>query len=276
VDYWDLVRDLEPGSDIIVLAYNYADGFRGKRISLPEGVRWLSAEPDSIQYVLSEVELSGDSIAIRNGKSGSDKTSFENFNKAKADLNSTTFQPRDTMLVSIVFDSAYANDKRILTAALQAVQKKALVSLQVEEISTDAWTSDRHSDWIILLSEKIPETTESLLLFDENDIQWKNQILKRSANSNHIWVTKRLNEEVALQANLTVQLAMILQPKTKYEHRMKQFDRRIMPEKLRWSSLQKSELARKDRDNTADAKYLSIALLLILFAERLLAFKRDQ
>jgi hypothetical protein len=159
---------------------------------------------------------------------------------------------------------------------LQAVQKKALVNLRVEEIPTNEWTSDRRSDWIISLSTKNAEKSERQLFINGNDVKWKKQILKKSTNSNHIWVTKRLNEEVALQANLAVQLAMILQPKTKYEHRMKQFDRRVLPDKLKWSTLQKPEAARERRDGKAGMKYISIALLLILFAERLLAFKREQ
>lgn len=276
LDYWSLMRELDPGSDLVILAYNYADGFRGKRISLPEGVRWLSAEPDTMQYILSELELSDDSIVIRKGRTWSNKTSFENFRKSKTDLDSATFQPRDTISVGIVFDSAYANDKSILIAALEAVQKKTLVSLQVEEIPTDKWSGDRRNDWTISLSKKSLELDESLLLIDENKVQRKNPILRRSTNSNHIWVTKRLNEEVALQANLAVQLAMLLQPQNRYVHHMKRFDRRTLPDKLLWSSLQTSNPVRVDPDNSAGTKYVSIALLLILFAERLLAFKRDQ
>lgn len=276
IDYWNLVGKLKPGSEIVVLAYNYADGFKGKRISLPEGVHWLAAEPDSMEYVLSEVELSDDSIVIRKGKSWSDKTYFENSGRARADLDSATFQPRDTISVGIFFDSAYGNDKRILIAALKAVQMKTSVSLRIEEIPNNEWTGDSRYDWSISLSKKSPDLDESLLLIDENDVQRKKPILKKSTNSNHIWVTKRLNEEVALQANLAVQLAMILQPQKRYEHRMRGFDRRALPDKLMWSSLKTSEPVRADPDNKAGTKYISFVLLLILFAERLLAFKRNQ
>lgn len=278
-DYWNLIRKLEPGADVVVLSYNYVDGFIGKRISLPDGVRWLSADPDSMQYVLKAVKPSDDSIVIRSGNSRSDKTSFQNLNTANQDLDFAILEPRDTILVVVVFDSSYEYDKKILIAALQAVQKKSLVSLQAEAIPADEWAEEGQHDWTIWLSEKaLPEMTGNLIQVDENNEQQESLFLQTNASSKCTWLlTKRLNEEIALQQNLAVQLAMILQHEEKYDDRMKQFDRRVLPEKLRWSSLPEEPGALKaGSDNMAGAKYISIALLLILFAERLLAFKRDQ
>lgn len=278
VDYWGVIQELQPGADVVVLTYNYADGFKGKRITLPDGVRWLSADPDSMQYVLRAVKLPNDSNAIRKAYSRSDKTSFQNLNTAHQDQNSAIVEPRDTISVAVVFDPSYEHDKKILIAALQAVQKKSLVSLQTEAIPADEWAGKGRHDWTIWLSEKTrPEMTGGLILIDENNVHQENLLIQTSAFSNRTWfLTTRLNEEIALQQNLAVQLATILQQQEKYDDRMKQFDRRVLPEKLRWSSLPEEPALKAGSDNMAGAKYISIALLLILFAERLLAFKRDQ
>jgi hypothetical protein len=278
-DYWNIIEELEPGEDVVVLSYNYADGFKGKRISLPDGVRWLSADPDSMEYVLKAVKLSDDSIVIRRGNSRSDKTSFQNLITANQDLDSAILEPRDTVSTAVVFDSSYEHDKNILMAALQAVQKKSLVLLQAEAIPADGWSGDVQHDWTIWFSEKArPEMTGNLILMDENNVHQEDLITQTSASSNNTWIlTKRLNEQIALQQNLAVQLAMILEHKEKYLDRMKQFDRRVLPEKLRWSSLpEEPGTLKAGSDNKAGAEYISIALLLILFVERLLAFKRDQ
>jgi hypothetical protein len=278
-DYWKLIQELEPEGDVVVLSYNYADGFKGKRISLPDGVRWLSANPDSMEFALKAVKLSDDSIVIRRGNSRSDKTTFENLTTANQNLDSAILEPRDTVSIAVIFDSSYEHDKKILMAALQAVQKKSLGIMKSEAIPADGWSEDGQHDWTIWLSEKSrPEMTGNLILMDENNVHQENVFLQTSASSNHTWLlTKRLNEEIALQQNLTVQLAMILQHQEKYLDRMKQSDRRVLPEKLRWSSLPyEPEVLKAGSDNKAGAEYISIALLLILFAERLLAFKRDQ
>ena len=45
-------------------------------------------------------------------------------------------------------------------------------------------------------------------------------------------LTKRLNEEVALQDHLAVQLALILSPTEKVLDRIDELDRRTLPEEL--------------------------------------------
>lgn len=279
VDYWSVIQELQPGVDVVVLSYNYADGFKGKRISIPDGMRWLSADPDSMEYVLRAVKLPNDSVVIRGANSRSDKTFFQNLTTNNQGLDSAILEPCDTILVEVVFDSIYEHDKKMLLAALQAVQKKSLVSIQAEAIPADEWAGEGQHDWTIWLSHKArPEMTGDLILIDENNVHQENLIIQANASSKSIWViTKRLNEEIALQQNLAVQLAMILLRQEKYDDHVKQFDRRKLPEKLRWSSFPKEPGALKTRsDNMAGAKYISIALLFILFTERLLAFRRDQ
>lgn len=90
-------------------------------------------------------------------------------------------------------------------------------------------------------------------------------------------LTKRLNEEVALQDHLAVQLALILSPTEEVLDRIDELDRRTLPEELLWRKTPgvASEV-KASVDINSGERLIAIALLLILLAERLLAFKKDQ
>lgn len=277
-DYWSHLQQLNPEDEIVVLSYGYAEGFKGKRIGLPQGVRWLSAEPDPTEYYLNAIEFSVDSAMVRRGISRPDKTSFRNATVAKRMLDSAVIESPDTVTVAVIFDTNYQYDKNILLAALEAIKTTAFTSLSVQQIHLGEYSSDPH-DWIIWLAdEKPPETKNNLILMDEGNTSAVKLFLPTPSAGNHSWLlTKRLNEEVALRENLTVQLAMILAPGKKYEDRASGFDRRLLPEKLRWGSLHEKNIELNEAsDDETGLRYISIALLIILISERLLSFKKNQ
>ena len=80
VNYWEMVDKLpvESLNKVIVVSYNLASKFRGKRISLPENVTWISKEPEQKEFALSAIKFSNDSVLVRMGKSSSMQTSFTN------------------------------------------------------------------------------------------------------------------------------------------------------------------------------------------------------
>lgn len=278
IDYWNLLQRLQPGDGVVVLSYNYADGFKGKRVSLPDGVRWLSADPDSIEFVLETIEKSGDSLIIRRGNSRADKTYFQNFVKAKKDLSPVQLQQMDTIAVAVVFDSFYEYDKNIFLAALRAVKNKGLIPLQTESTPVERYENNRRHDWIVWLSDRSPPALSGNLILMNKDETSSPDLFHQTNGSGNTWLlTMRLNEEVALRENLAVRLTLMLHPKNKLEARVRQLDKRVLPEKLMWSSLQKNpDRFNSETRNEGDLKYVWITTLLILVAERLLAFNRDQ
>ena len=57
INYWNLLDELKKKSlmQAVVLSYNYAEGFKGKRTSLPEKVKWISKNPAPIEFVLNAI-----------------------------------------------------------------------------------------------------------------------------------------------------------------------------------------------------------------------------
>jgi len=286
-DYWSLLEkvEMEPLEQAIVLSNNYIEGFKGKRTTLPDHIQWLSKDPDSREYVANLFEQSEDSIAIRFGRSSRRKTSFYTRKIGSQDVNMTpgldsvTVESPDTISVVVVYDPAFVYDKNILLAALEAVQKKTPVILSVETVPTDRYANRVRTAWVVWLSDKpFPTLDQNLIQVGLAD--YASEDLLIPTNNTHgtmKWrLTKRLNEEVALQDHLAVQLALILSA-TKDLDRIDELDRRTLPEELLWRKTPGDTIQVKASvDTNSGERLISIALLLILLAERLLAFKRDQ
>ena len=275
-DYWNIVQELKTEDEVVFLSYSFVDGFKGKRVALPAGVRWLSAEPDSVGYDLDINEHSEDSVVVRRANSHRDKTSFSNVISAKHTIHGVIHSP-DTISIALVFDSAYEYDKDILVAALQALNSKGSLQLHIDPIPSDNYIPGQHL-WTIWIAETTPpETRKNFILLTENERPGRDLFIQTISKQGQSWLlTKRLNEDIALREHLAVQLAMILHPQEKYEDRASEFDRRVLGEKIRWSPFPPSGQQTPQSDNEASSKYICIAMLFTLCLERLLAFKRNQ
>jgi hypothetical protein len=276
-DYWNALRKVSAGDETVVLSYGYVDGFKGKRIGLPEGVRWLSAEADSSTYNLNTVAISKDTAIIRRGNSTPYKTSFHNVMAAKSLADPSVIQFPDTISILVVFDSFYEYDKDVLLAALQAIKSNGISQLRIEALPISRYVAGKYS-WTIWLAQTTPpETRTNLIVMNEKNTFTHSLFFQNTSGGNQRWLlTERLNEEVALREHLTVRLAMILKSEKKYEDRAIVSDRRVLDEKLRWSSLAAKTNEMAPQSDSEIWQYFSIALLLTLAVERLLAFKRDQ
>jgi hypothetical protein len=285
-DYWTLLDELrtKPIEQAIVLANNYITGFKGKRTILPDHVQWLSKDPDSNNYVANAVESSNDSIAIRIGKSDEVKTSFLTYKIGRSDanfapgLNSVTVESPDTISLAIVYDSAFAYDKNITLAALEAIQKKTPATLTVETLRRDLYSQGAGTDWVVwLCNTQFTGTNKNRICLSES-VNEDLLVLTSNVNGVFHWrLTKRLNEEIALRDHLAIQLALILAPTERYNDRIDESDRRILPEEIRWRQNHGTMVEAATIVNTRPGERLmAFALLALLFVERLLAFKKGQ
>ena len=92
--------------------------------------------------------------------------------------------------------------------------------------------------------------------------------------SNQWLLTRRLNEEVALKTNVTLQLAALLIPgKDLLDSIATRNDRRMLPDSIAWRAHQRVEagLALESAN-----PYLIVLFLVLLLIERIVAYKRNQ
>jgi hypothetical protein len=76
-NYWSFVEELNKlPYDIVVVSFSYVKDFNGKRTSLNDNIKWITAEPVSKEYDALAWAV-GDSVFVRTAKSGEAATVFE-------------------------------------------------------------------------------------------------------------------------------------------------------------------------------------------------------
>ncbi len=273
INYWKLTGQLQTKniSSVIVFARNRITAFKGLRYSLPSTIRWISQSSETLSYPLQAVQLSGDSIAVRQAHTSANVTYFTTKKTDKlSDLIS--IGTPETISVLLVNDEKYAYDQTILKAALDAIGKSIPVNIKLKETGSSNLNVSTSADWCIWLSDKkIPATHSSNLIFLKPQAS---DAIFIKMKSNQWLLTRRLNEEVALKTNVTLQLAALLIPgKDLLDSIATRNDRRMLPDSIAWSAHQRVEagLALESAN-----PYLIVLFLVLLLIERIVAYKRNQ
>ena len=285
INYWNLLEKLKKKSltQAVILSYNYAEGFAGKRVSLPENIQWVSKNPAPIEFGLNAIRLSNDSLRFRAGYSNTDKTSFSTFRSEIKDgqvffkfttADSITIERPKTTSVQIVNQPAFAHDSKMIAAAIHAIDHESPDNFEVETLSFEKFSSDKKSDWVIWLSDETRRPTGVNCIYYQR--QSSNELFEKLAFAS--WaLTQRLNEQVALQQNLAVDLGLILTSENKYAELARQKDKRVLGDEVIWDTNSiKPEQIRSTINPTSSEKYLMALLLLVLCLERWMSFKRSQ
>jgi hypothetical protein len=283
VSYWEMVDNLpvESLNRVVVVSYSLAAKFRGKRISLPENVTWISKEPGQKEFALSAIRFSNDSVLVRMGKSSSQQTSFTNLTERidqSAQHNSIGPVAPDTVRLAIYADPDYEYDRRIIVAGLRAIENTMPVVFNTSINSTAEKQGDNNIDWTIWLSQKDPGHLNSRSILLKEDLDVNSPLLKqvKSKDQKQWQITKRLNEETALKEQLTLNLSFLLLKSDLIQARADSLDQRTQPEELLWSRDEKfvSSASMRTVDSQID-RYLLVAIIALLIIERSLAFKRN-
>jgi hypothetical protein len=285
IDYWNLLAELkqESPTQAVVLSYNYANGFAGKRMSLPENVQWISKNPAPIEFGLNAIRLSEDSIVVRAGYSNPDKTSFSNFRSQRKEGqsffkfgkgDSIAIESPKTISIQIVNQPTFAHDSKMIAAAIHAIDDESPNNFEVVILSIGKFSSEKKSDWVIWLSDETRGPVGGNCIYYRK--QSSNKLFEKSGFAS--WaITQRLNEQVALEHNLAVELGLILTSENKYADLARQKDKRVLGDELIWdpNSL-KPEPLRSTLGAASSEKYLMMLLLFVFLLERWMSFRRSQ
>ncbi len=288
LDYWSAVDLLKRKSlqQVVVLSYNYVSGFKGKRLTLPTNIRWITAAPEPVEFPIQAVRLAGDSLSIRKGTSTPQETNFETvkaitphgeyFHMGK---DSIRINAPDTVSLAFVGDEAFAYDQMILTASLEALKGSIPTHIQWKNYKPENISQAPKTAWVVWLStEKIPEgMINRQIILRPNGVE-SGPLLSRQPGKegSETWIiTKRLNEEIALQEKLPWQLANVILIKPEVDPG---FDRRALPDIAQWSTETATGGLQADipAGQNDPSPLLAFAFMAVLLTERLVAFKRNQ
>jgi hypothetical protein len=286
VNYWEMVDKLpvESLNKVIVVSYSLASKFRGKRISLPENVTWISKEPEQKEFTLSSIKFSNDSVLVRMGKSSSLQTSFTNLTE-RIDQSTQSSSgksigplPPDTVRIKIYADNDFDYDRRIIVAALHAIEKTMPVVFKISMQGPAEKQPDNNIDWTIWLSQKDPGILSSSSILFREDLNVNSPLLKnvKTKGQKQWQITRRLNEETALKEQLTLNLSFLLLKNDLIQAKADSLDQTIHPEELLWSEVKSNATtASIQMEDNQSERYLLVAIIALLIIERFLASKRN-
>jgi len=272
LNYWALAERLKEKnlSSVVVLSSNRLENFRGIRPSLPPQIKWIAIPANKIDFPVEAVKFDSDSLYVRTGHSSPEQTSFTT-EKIKSPAASVQIAFPDSVRIAIAADAEHAYDRRILGAAIQTIQRAFPVNMKVHELKPSAATAENYG-WLFWLSDSNPpekNTTSTIWLKPTRS----NNLLERVGP--RTWhMTKRLNEEIALEKNLTIELALLIVPSKKQQEIAEANDRRTMPDSMAWSSA--TQLTPAGLVPSVPNRFLIVCLVLLLLTERIIAYRRNQ
>lgn len=266
LSYAALLDELEaqPLQKAVVFSYNKVSSSSGTPIMLPPHIRWIGVPAQPVEFILTRVQHTPDSVATRIGNASSRETRFNTV------IQPGVAQQADippTISIVLVYEAAYQYDATIIRAALTTLER----SLPVTFVIKDSAQPNESYDWCITLgtASALPKAKQTLRLAER-----ANQRLLQQAGPNQWELTKRLNPETVTSENLMVQLAGVMIPEKKFQAIARQNDRRMMPDQMLWLPAPDTEIAREVQVSTTT--YLWILLIVLLIMERFVAYHRNQ
>lgn len=280
IDYWSLISQLSsmPDHEVVVIASQRMSHFNGKRVPLPQNVRWIVVDNKAKHFVADAVSINQDSTRWRIGFSDSEQTSFQTrvlLNSEKpeeanlAGPQANTIRKPDTLYISIDSDPEFRRDRLFIEAALNVLSETTGQVVQSVGVST-SHPKAMH----IWLKKEIPLTAETNWIIYH---PIADKALFEKIGSSTWYLTQHIDEQSALRANLVLQLHSILFDNLQPIN-LPEYDQRTMPENMVWSSVPASI----DRiEDTLEKETNAAGVLLILFlitwaAERWVSWRRNQ
>ena len=271
INYWQLIEELKQKnlSDVIVFSNNNINHFKGMRMTLPGNIRWISQPSTTLDFPIRAVRLTSDSVMLLTGHSSSDKTYFT------ADKIATNASPifvtsQDTIKIAMLADPEFNSDQKIIKAALVAIEKLILVKIKL----TDTSPSGNPTDWSFWFSSKKPVRVSAKKILRLAPSTANALIVQIDSNE---WViTKKLNQEIALRDNLTVQLATLLLTEENLQDKISANDQRMVSDSLAWGNTNNEKRLQASIQYESADRYLIVLLLVLLVMERILAYQKNQ
>ncbi|NOS55344.1 MAG: hypothetical protein HOP37_03700 [Cyclobacteriaceae bacterium] len=275
INYWDLISSLEQSElkQAIVLSFSRVQDFTGLRKSISPTIQWITFTADESNFIAEVIQQTPERTLIRKGHSSAEHTSFETALSFNPITDSIKIKRMPLVTILIISDPEFENDKQIMKAALEAIAKKVPIEISIREGQSEN-VSISSFDWLIWLSETdIPKLDSGKLLSYSSKLS--NQLVEQ-VSANRWTISKRLTVDVALQENLTIQLAGLLTNEQEKWNSIAHQDRRILPDSILFSGTEMNTTNGELKSVHAINKYILLLLLITLVIERIVSYQRNQ
>jgi len=238
--YWTFAEKLNKSPfETIVVSYSHINQFKGQRISLNENVKWITADSQPSDFESLAWKI-GDSVFVRRGRSNEQVT-----------LYSTEIKVPDSVKIIEPHPVIIKSDDKIVLAALNVLKKQYRLPIATNQQPT---TNNQQPTTTIEVSPGIGPLVERI-------------------SPTGIRINKNLDQDVAINDNLVIELFKVLYPELQPKHR----DSRVLPDQFEfYEGPQMSLSSTHHLVLSGIEKYLMALFILALAAERFVAIRRNQ
>jgi hypothetical protein len=233
--YWSHVEELNMlPHEVVVISYSKVENFKGERIHLGENVKWITADPGQKEYQALAWQV-GDSVFVRNARSNSSITSY-----------STSIGIPDSLKIIKPQQIDINTDDKVVVAALNVLKKEYRLPIGM--------------------------SNDGRRMMNIEVVPGIGPLVERTS-STQLRINKKLDQDVALNDNLVIELFKVLYPELQQPQVSK--DERTLPDEFLWSRLGTS-VPPHVLASAGIEKYLILFFILSLAAERFVAIRRNQ
>lgn len=296
-NYWQLAGEMNNlrTDSIVVFTRAYLTGVKGKRPQTNKKINWIVLDPgDTGRSVISAKKNAvGVDLTyavneypnlkyeeVRTVLDGGDFTISDAGDSlsvsADGQLRRLPIIPHDSLKVLLVHNDSMENEVRILKATYKAIGNYLQVPVEVNVVtSEDIPENNGNLDFVVWLSNKpVVKIQVPRLIYRPDSLA--NYLVEKTSVIDQYFLTRRLTTENSMAAQLPETLLGLLQINSNLEEMLPQYDKRqIDPKELQ--TVYSAGISEKQiEESTALLKYLWFLLLLLLLAERGLAYIRKQ
>jgi len=270
-DYWALLEALQqkPLNEAIIFSANRAQAFQGRRVALPDHIRWISTPLPDKKFTLAATGIAHDSVWLRTGSTSAEGTSFETRKLSKHEVTDTLTR-LGAIQLALCIDPHYTYDGKIVLAALTTLQQSMPETINITAVEG---TSLPNTDlnWVIWLrDEPLPSTSAQSIVLNTHV---PGKFIQQKAPGRWI-INRRLLPDIAVRENLTLSLANIITPHSTLWQTAATQDCRAADD--RQVIDQASTRSHTGTATTAEPKLWMWLTLITLVAERFVAYRRNQ
>lgn len=257
VNNWQVITSLGGLhlENAVVFSASRLVDFKGRAVPLPEHVDWQTIDLPDTTFLAYQVKVK-DNVVARKVITSSAQTSVLIDTLATTQSNLPVM---DSIGVAVVADKNFAEEERLLHAAIRAAQR-----LPVQIILTD----QSRADWVIWLSNAEPPAVPTKILFSKPTSS--NKLIEQVTPTQ--WQLNKLSKENILQQNFTVQLAELLTDNKSINEKISAFDRRAFQVPQLKQATARAALPTDDSVNGS----ILLLFLVIWAAERTVSILRKQ
>ncbi|QED36625.1 hypothetical protein FK178_02350 [Antarcticibacterium arcticum] len=296
-NYWQLSAEMNTlrTDSIVVFTRAYVAGVKGKRPETGKKINWIVLDPGDNEKKILNAHKNGAEVILTyavneylNLKFEEERTSLNSqaitINSsgdsisvsAEGKLRRLPLIPTDSLKILMVHNDSLDNEVRILKAGYRAIGSYLQIPVEVKVFTVDDIPeSNDNLDFLVWLSNKpVIKTAVPKLIYRPDSLA--NFLVEKTSVADQYYLTHPLTSEDIMAAQLPETLLGLLQNNSHLEEMLPQYDKRQI-DLGEFQTVYSEDILEKQFAVSTDlSKYLWILLLLLLLAERGLAYLRKQ